>query len=68
MLAYEFLKLYPELLFIILIIYVIIIIIDVGTPSVTLQRRSSYTASGTPNLEHRFVEVGWGFLGVLLGS
>jgi hypothetical protein len=67
MLAYEFLKLYPELLFIILIIYVIIII-DVGTPSITLQRRSSYTASGTPNLERRFIEVGWGFLGVLLGS
>jgi hypothetical protein len=66
MLAYEFLKLYPELLFIILIIYVIII--DVGTPSITLQRRSSYTASGTPNLECRFIEVGWGFLGVLLGS
>jgi hypothetical protein len=35
---------------------------------VTLQLGSSYAASGAPDSEHRFIEVEWGFPGVLLGS
>jgi hypothetical protein len=35
---------------------------------VTLHLGLSYMASGTPDREGRFIEVGQGFLGVLLGS
>jgi hypothetical protein len=35
---------------------------------VTIQPELSYMVSGAPNFECRFIEVGWGFPGVLLSS